>query len=80
MASECCRCLYVQYVLNSLCVVLLDNSKLLSVEKSCGQQDSVSAEEVTPKPMSKNSIAEALQRTSKAIEDIDAVIAAASLT
>lgn len=59
---------------------LLDNSKLLSVEKSCGQQDSVSAEEVTPKPMSKNSIAEALQRTSKAIEDIDAVIAAASLT
>ncbi|KAM7018142.1 uncharacterized protein C5orf34 homolog isoform 1-T1 [Tautogolabrus adspersus] len=59
---------------------LLENNCLLRREKGCTEVGSNSAEEVTHESMSENCIAEALQRTSKAIQDIDALISAATLT
>ncbi|XP_068460807.1 uncharacterized protein C5orf34 homolog isoform X2 [Clinocottus analis] len=58
---------------------LLENNHLLRSEKSCAQQDN-SAKEVTHEPMNEKCINEALQKTSKAIQDIDALISAATLT
>lgn len=65
---------------NILCPVLLDNSYLLRSEKKCAQLEDSSAEEMTHEPVNESCIAEALQRTSKAIQDIDALISAATLT
>ncbi|XP_045897418.1 uncharacterized protein C5orf34 homolog [Micropterus dolomieu] len=59
---------------------LLEGSRLLRSEKGCAEMEGSSAEEVTHEPVSENCIAEALQRTSKAIQDIDALISAATLT
>ncbi|KAM8760243.1 uncharacterized protein C5orf34 homolog isoform 1-T2 [Acanthopagrus schlegelii] len=59
---------------------LLENNHLLRSEKRCAEQEDSSAEEVTHEAVDENYVAEALQRTSKAIEDIDAVISAAVLT
>ncbi|XP_038560606.1 uncharacterized protein C5orf34 homolog [Micropterus salmoides] len=59
---------------------LLEGSRLLRSEKGCAEMEGSSAEEVTHGPVSENCIAEALQRTSKAIQDIDALISAATLT
>ncbi|XP_042277528.1 uncharacterized protein C5orf34 homolog [Thunnus maccoyii] len=59
---------------------LLENSYLLRSEKRCAELEDSSAEGVTHEPVNESCIAEALQRTSKAIQDIDALISAASLT
>ncbi|XP_044053108.1 uncharacterized protein C5orf34 homolog [Siniperca chuatsi] len=59
---------------------LLENSRLLRSEKGRAEMEGSSAEEVTREPVNENCIAEALQRTSKAIQDIDALISAATLT
>ncbi len=67
-------------LLNIVWPVLLENSRLLRSEKGCAEQEGSSAEEVTGEAVSEKCIAEALQRTSKAIRDIDALISAATLT
>ncbi|KAK9522488.1 hypothetical protein VZT92_018948 [Zoarces viviparus] len=59
---------------------LLDNNHLLISEKCCAKPEGSSAEEVTHEPVNENCIAEALEKTSKAIQDIDALISAAALT
>ncbi|XP_049434847.1 uncharacterized protein C5orf34 homolog [Epinephelus fuscoguttatus] len=59
---------------------LLENNHLLRSEKGCVKLEGSSAEEVTHEPVNENCIAEALQKTSKAIQDIDALISAATLT
>ncbi|XP_059193612.1 uncharacterized protein C5orf34 homolog [Centropristis striata] len=59
---------------------LLENNHLLRGEKGCAKLEGDSAEEVTHEPVTENYIAEALQKTSKAIHDIDALICAATLT
>ncbi|KAM8887327.1 uncharacterized protein C5orf34 homolog [Spinachia spinachia] len=59
---------------------LLENNHLLKSDKGCAKLEGRSADEVTPELVNENCIAEALQRTSKAIQDIDALISAASLT
>lgn len=56
---------------------LLENSKFLKLGKD---REHISTEEVSEQPLNEENIAEALQRTSKVIKDIDAVITAASLT
>lgn len=54
---------------------LLENSHLMRSEKSCAESEGSSAEEeVTHKAVDENIIAQALQRTSKAIQDIDALM------
>ncbi|XP_037632525.1 uncharacterized protein C5orf34 homolog [Sebastes umbrosus] len=55
---------------------LLENNHLLRSEIGCAKLEGSSAEEATHEPVN---IAEALQRTSKAIQDIDALISAATL-
>ncbi|XP_041793663.1 uncharacterized protein C5orf34 homolog isoform X3 [Chelmon rostratus] len=59
---------------------LLENNHLIRGEKRCAELEGNSAEEVTQEAMSESCIAEALQRTSRAIQDIDALISAATLT
>ncbi|XP_060927032.1 uncharacterized protein C5orf34 homolog [Limanda limanda] len=59
---------------------LLENSKLQRGEKACVEQKCPSAEEETHEPLSESSIAEALHRTSKAIQEIDALVSATKLT
>uniref|UniRef100_UPI0037E921D4 uncharacterized protein C5orf34 homolog n=1 Tax=Semicossyphus pulcher TaxID=241346 RepID=UPI0037E921D4 len=59
---------------------LLENSHLLRSEIRRTDVEESSAEEFTQESLSENCIAEALQRTSKAIQDIDALISAATLT
>ncbi|KAL7391717.1 hypothetical protein ABVT39_013587 [Epinephelus coioides] len=59
---------------------LLENNHLLRSEKGCVKLEGSSAEEVTHEPVNENCIAEALQKTSKAIQDINALISAATLT
>ncbi|XP_008300257.1 uncharacterized protein C5orf34 homolog [Stegastes partitus] len=58
---------------------LLENSHLLRNKKGHADLEGSSAE-VTHEPVNENCIAEALQRTSKAIQDIDALISATALT
>ncbi|XP_029959939.1 uncharacterized protein C5orf34 homolog [Salarias fasciatus] len=58
---------------------LLENSRMLGTEKGRADLRDNSAD-VIHQPMNENCIAEALQRTSKAIQDIDAVISAAKMT
>lgn len=58
---------------------LLENSHVLGTEKGCADLEGNCAD-VIHQPMNENCIAEALQRTSKAILDIDAVISAAKMT
>lgn len=62
---------------NGLCQVLLENSNLQRSQKGCAGNSSTG---VTQEPASESCVAEALQRTSKAIQDIDALISAATLT
>lgn len=64
---------------NMLCPVLLENSHLLRTE-SKQRNFTESPPEITPEPVNENYVTEALQRTSKAIQDIDALISAATLT
>ncbi|XP_042344584.1 uncharacterized protein C5orf34 homolog [Plectropomus leopardus] len=62
---------------------LLENSHLLRSERGCAKLEGSPAEESksqTQKPMNEDCIAEALQKTSKAIQDIDALVSAATLT
>lgn len=61
---------------NILCSVLLENSHLQRSEKGCAELQGHSAEEETLEPVNESCIAEALQRTSKAIQDIDALVSA----
>lgn len=65
---------------NTLCPVLLDNNHLLGREKRCAEVENDSEGEVTQEAVNENCIADALQRTSKTIQDIDALISAATLT
>ncbi|XP_076587486.1 uncharacterized protein C5orf34 homolog [Chaetodon auriga] len=59
---------------------LLENNHLLRSEKRGAELERSSADEVMQEVMNEDCIAEALQRTSKAIQDIDALISAATLT
>ncbi|XP_035514599.1 uncharacterized protein C5orf34 homolog [Morone saxatilis] len=59
---------------------LLENNHLLRSERRCAEPDGSSVEEVTQEAVTENCIADALRRTSKAIQDIDALISAATLT
>ncbi|XP_041644081.1 uncharacterized protein C5orf34 homolog [Cheilinus undulatus] len=59
---------------------LLENSHLLGNERGCSEVMSNSTGEVMQESVNEECIAEALQRTSKAIQDIEALISAASLT
>ncbi|XP_019960985.2 uncharacterized protein C5orf34 homolog isoform X1 [Paralichthys olivaceus] len=59
---------------------LLENSHLQRSEKACVEQHRPPAEEETHEPVSESSIAEALQRTSRAIQEIDALVSATTLT
>lgn len=64
----------------TLCSVLLDNTHLLGIEKPCAPLPVESgSEEVTCEAVNENYIAEALQRTSKTIEHIDALVYATML-
>lgn len=53
---------------------------MLRSEKGRAEVEGSFAEEVTHEAVNEDCIAEALQRTSKAIQDIDALISAATLT
>ncbi|XP_070689279.1 uncharacterized protein C5orf34 homolog [Pempheris klunzingeri] len=59
---------------------LLENNHMLRSERGCAGAEGSSAEEVAHEAVSESCIAEALQRTSKAIKDIDAFISAATLS
>ncbi|XP_030594025.1 uncharacterized protein C5orf34 homolog [Archocentrus centrarchus] len=58
---------------------LLENSHVLRSGKTHADLEG-SPGDVTPEPLNENSVTEALQRTSRAIQDIDALISAATLT
>ncbi|XP_026198343.1 uncharacterized protein C5orf34 homolog isoform X2 [Anabas testudineus] len=53
---------------------LLENSHLLRNEKGCAQQQDSPAKETTHEPVDESCVSEALQRTSRVIQDIDAFI------
>ncbi|XP_071338514.1 uncharacterized protein C5orf34 homolog [Trachinotus anak] len=55
---------------------LLENSRLERSEKGCAELQDSSGEEETHEPVNESSIAEALQKTSRAIQDIDALVSA----
>ncbi|XP_034398488.1 uncharacterized protein C5orf34 homolog [Cyclopterus lumpus] len=59
---------------------LVNNNHMLRSENGCAKLEGSSAEEVTHEPVNEKCIDEALQKTSKAIQDIDALISAATLT
>ncbi|XP_018524658.1 uncharacterized protein C5orf34 homolog [Lates calcarifer] len=59
---------------------LLENSRLQISMKGCAVFQGNSGEEVTHEPVNEACVAEALQRTSKAIQDIDALVSATTLT
>ncbi|TNN86472.1 putative protein C5orf34 [Liparis tanakae] len=59
---------------------LLDNNHKIRSENVFAKLEGSSAEEVTHEPVNEKCIDEALQKTSKAIRDIDALISAATLT
>ncbi|XP_029295912.1 uncharacterized protein C5orf34 homolog [Cottoperca gobio] len=59
---------------------LLENNHLMRSETGCVKLEVRTAEEATHEPVNESCIAEALQKTSKAIRDIDALISAATLT
>nr|XP_046242811.1 uncharacterized protein C5orf34 homolog [Scatophagus argus] len=59
---------------------LLDNNHPLRSEKRRAEVESSPAEETTREAMHEDCVAEALQRTSTAIRDIDALISAVALT
>ncbi|KAG8012189.1 protein C5orf34-like protein [Nibea albiflora] len=59
---------------------LLENNHLLRTEKRCAEPERSHAEEAAHEAVNEDCIAEALRRTSKAIEDIDALISATTLT
>ncbi|KAG7241483.1 hypothetical protein INR49_025684 [Caranx melampygus] len=58
---------------------LLENSCLHRSETGCAELQDTSAREETLEPVNESSIAEALQRTSRAIQDIDALVSATTL-
>lgn len=58
---------------------LMDNTPLLSNKKACEAVEDQN-DDATNEPVDETCIAEALQRTSEAIKDIDALISAATLT
>lgn len=64
---------------NTLCPVLLENSHVLRSGKARADEEERPAD-VTREPLNDNYVAKALQRTSKAIQDIDALVSAATLT
>lgn len=78
----CCYCTQISLcvLFNMWCPVLLENSQIPRSEERHTGVDRISAPEATTEPVTDNCIAEALQRTSKAIQDIDAVLSAATLT
>nr|XP_020446084.1 uncharacterized protein C5orf34 homolog [Monopterus albus] len=59
---------------------LLESSHLLRSEKGCAEPQGSSTEEGTHESVNESSVEEALQRTSEAIQDIDAFISAIALT
>ncbi|XP_026177484.1 uncharacterized protein C5orf34 homolog [Mastacembelus armatus] len=59
---------------------LLENSHILRTETGCAELQISSSAELTHEPVNEICIAEALQRTSKAIQDIDDLISATTLT
>lgn len=65
---------------NILCSVLLENNHLLRTEKRRAEPEGSHAEEAAHEAVSEDCIAEALRRTSKAIQDIDALISATTPT
>lgn len=64
---------------NILFPVLLENSSIQRSETGCAELQDTSAREETLEPVNESTIAEALQRTSRAIQDIDALVSAATL-
>lgn len=75
-----CRNTGMFVLFNILCSVLLENNYLLGSKKRSVQLEDSCAEPVSVEHTNESCIAEALQRTSKAIQDIDALISAATLT
>lgn len=59
---------------------MLDNNHQLGDEKRCAEVESGSEGGRALEAVKEDFIAEALQRTSRAIQDIDALISAATLT
>lgn len=59
---------------------MLDNNHQLGGEKRCAEGETGSEGGGAPEAVKEDFIAEALQRTSRAIQDIDALISAATLT
>ncbi|TKS79033.1 hypothetical protein D9C73_012139 [Collichthys lucidus] len=59
---------------------LLENNHLLRTEKRCAEPEGSHAEEAAHEAVSEDCITEALRRTSKAIQDIDALISATTPT
>ncbi|AWP06759.1 DUF4524 domain containing protein [Scophthalmus maximus] len=59
---------------------LLENSQLQRSERGCVEQRGCSEVEETNESVNESSIAEALRRTSKAIQDIDSLVSAATST
>lgn len=59
---------------------MLDNNHQLGGENRCAEVESGSEGGRDPEAVNEDFIAEALRRTSRAIQDIDALISAATLT